>query len=122
MTSTCPSLTRSPTETQISFTTPPKGQGISIEAFSLSMLTSESPGSTLSPTETRISMTSAFSTSPMSGTRTSLSTPKDLLLTQTVTGFGFRGSMSYFLKASATVERSMSPESASAVSAATATK
>ena len=110
-----PSDTLSPTLMRTSFTTPADGEGISIVALSLSSVTSDCSGATVSPGLTRISMTSTLLKSPMSGTSTSCIAPIDS--PYTVAGFGFAGSMPYFLIASATSECLSAPPSASALSA-----
>src|SRR5712691_4265788 len=68
---TAPSLTRSPSLTFRSCTTPPSGDGTSIEALSDSSVTSGCSGLTLSPGLTMTSMIGTSLKSPMSGTRTS---------------------------------------------------
>src|SRR5436190_4924315 len=66
-----PSLTLSPTLTFISLTTPAVLDGISIDALSLSTVTSDCSAATWSPGLTRTSITSTSLKSPMSGTLTS---------------------------------------------------
>ena len=66
--STSPLLILSPTLTFSSFTTPPADDGISIDALSLSIVTSDCSAAIVSPTFTSTSMTSTSLKSPMSGT------------------------------------------------------
>src|SRR5580658_8571156 len=66
-----PCETLSPTFTLTSCTTPAASAGTSIDAFSLSSVTSESFFLTRSPGLTSTSMTGTSLKSPMSGTRTS---------------------------------------------------
>ena len=68
-----PSETLSPTVTASSRTTPATGAGTSIVALSLSRVTRGSSVRIRSPTSTRISMIGTSEKSPMSGTRTSVS-------------------------------------------------
>jgi hypothetical protein len=68
-----PSLTLSPSLIRISRTTPAADDGISIEALSLSTVTSDCSAFTRSPGLTSSSMTSTSLKSPMSGTLTSSS-------------------------------------------------
>src|ERR1700737_5450984 len=74
-----PSLTRSPTLTFNSATTPASGEGTSMEALSDSSVTSGCSGAMLSPGLTMISMIGTSLKSPMSGTRTS-ATPAGALV------------------------------------------
>ncbi len=73
--SSAPSATLSPSLTFISFTTPAADDGISIDALSLSTVTSDCSFATVSPGFTRTSITSTSLKSPMSGTFTSTSWP-----------------------------------------------
>src|SRR6516164_3719390 len=68
---TVPSLTRSPTLTFSSPTTPLSGDGTSIEALSDSNVISGCSGLTISPGLTDTSITGTSLKSPISGTRTS---------------------------------------------------
>src|SRR3974390_635050 len=68
---TVPSLTRSPTLTFSSPTTPLSGDGTSIEALSDSNVLSGCSGLTISPGLTHTSITGTALKSPISGTRTS---------------------------------------------------
>src|SRR5206468_12048699 len=67
-----PSDTLSPTFTRSSFTTPACDDGISMEALSLSTVTSDCSTLTVSPGFTRTSITATSLKSPMSGTFTSV--------------------------------------------------
>ena len=115
-----PSETVSPVVTFSSCTTPPNGEGTSIVALSDSSVTSGSSSATVSPGETITSMTGTSAKSPMSGTRTSL-TSAISLAPQTVQGGGVSASTPYFSIACPTTDRSTAPSSASARSAAIAT-
>jgi hypothetical protein len=77
--STVPSLTRSPSLIFNSCTTPPSGEGTSIEALSDSRVTSGCSALTVSPALTMTSMIGTSLNSPMSGTRTS-ATPAGALV------------------------------------------
>ena len=68
-----PSLTLSPILMRISVTTPAADDGISIDALSLSTVTSDCSALMRSPGLTSSSMTSTSLKSPMSGTLTSTS-------------------------------------------------
>src|SRR5690348_7370654 len=74
-----PSFTRSPTLTLRSATTPPRGEGTSIDALSDSSVTSGCSGRIVSPGFTMTSMMGTSLKSPMSGTRTS-ATPAGALV------------------------------------------
>ena len=74
-----PSLTRSPTFALRSCTTPPSGDGTSIEALSDSRVTNGCSGWIVSPALTMTSMIGTSLKSPMSGTRTS-ATPAGALV------------------------------------------
>jgi hypothetical protein len=69
---TLPSLTLSPTLTEMALTTPPCGAGTSIVALSDSSEISGSSALTVSPTLTKTSITGTSLKSPMSGTRMSM--------------------------------------------------
>ncbi len=114
-----PCETLSPTFTLTSCTTPSASAGTSIEAFSLSSVTSESFFLTRSPFLTRTSITGTSLKSPMSGTRTSISLISPFY---TVIGLALLGSMPYFATAFATVAAGTVPSSASARNAAIVTK
>src|SRR6516225_2680047 len=74
-----PSLTRSPSLTFSSATTPASGDGTSIDALSDSSVTSGCSGAIVSPGLTMISMIGTSLKSPISGTRTS-ATPAGALV------------------------------------------
>src|SRR5262245_22462293 len=76
---TAPSLTRSPSLTFKSATTPPSGDGTSMDALSDSSVTSGCSGLIVSPGFTMTSMIGTSLKSPMSGTRTS-ATPAGALV------------------------------------------
>src|SRR6266576_648355 len=122
-----PSLTLSPTLSLTSLSTPPTGAGTSIVALSDSSDTSESSGLTWSPAFTITSITGTSLKSPMSGTFTSIIAamcdPLRLEYQRPYTAHGSGRSVSnpYFLIASETMSALISPSSASAFSAATAT-
>ena len=118
--SSVPSATLSPSLTFSSFTTPACEDGISIDALSLSTVTSDCSTFTVSPALTSSSMTATSSKSPMSGTLTSTTaiSVSLLLLCQACSGLIRSVSMPYFLMASATFAAGTVPSSASAFSAA----
>ena len=106
-----------------SLTTPACDEGISIDALSLSTVTSDCSTFTVSPTLTSSSMTSTSLKSPMSGTLTStwaMCVSPLLWVAQACSGLMRSTSILYFLIASATLAAGSVPSSASAFSAATA--
>ncbi len=119
-----PWLTLSPSETFSSFTTPATDDGISIEALSLSTVSSDCSSLIVSPGFTSSSITATLSKSPMSGTFTSTNAMFDVsvvLVVQAYSGLTLPVSMPYFLIASATTAGLIAPSSARALSAATTT-
>src|SRR5436305_12429509 len=88
-----PSLTRSPTMTFNSATTPASGEGTSMEALSDSSVTSGCSGAMLSPGLTMISMIGTSLKSPMSGTRTSATPAGALVAAGGADTAGFTGSL-----------------------------
>src|SRR5438132_1159642 len=128
---TVPSDTLSPTLTLTDCTVPPSGDGTSIVALSDSSEMSGSSAFTVSPALTNTSITGMSLKSPMSGTFTSAIAPMSppiqyalripCVAAYTVQGSGRSVSSPYFLIAWSTTSGLISPSSASAFSAATAT-
>ena len=117
-----PSEILSPSLTRSSLTTPACDDGISIDALSLSTVTSDCSAFTVSPGLTSISMTSTSLKSPMSGTFTStraMFVSPRCSSAQAYSGLMLSVSILYFLIASATLAAGSTPSSASAFSAAT---
>jgi len=110
-----PFETRSPFFTDISAMRPAAVEGTSIVALSVSRVMSGASTATLSPAFTSTSMTSTSLKSPRSGTTTVILSATGAQLTS---GSGLAGSMPNFFRASVTLERSIRPSSASALSAA----
>src|SRR5206468_2321516 len=86
-----PLLTLSPTLTFSSLMTPACDDGISIDALSLSTVTSDCSCFTVSPGLTKTSMTDTSAKSPMSGTTTSTVPPALLALPLAGGGWGEGG-------------------------------
>ena len=117
---TVPMLHLSPSLTRSSLITPATSAGTSIVALSDSRVTMDCSLATVSPTFTRISITGMSVKSPISGT---LSSCEDIIFPApyTVVGLGLFGSMPYFVMASASSLRSITPSSAKALKAASVT-
>ena len=116
-----PSLQMPPSLTCRALTTPALGEGISIDALSVSRTIKESPSATVSPTATHSSITSTSFAPPRSGIVTLIFAiiAFSLLSDYSKTGLVLLLSMLNFLMALLTSAGFTTPSSASALSAAT---
>jgi len=113
-------FTLSPSATLSARTTPACEHGISIDALSLSTVTSDCSAFTRSPTLTSSSITATSVKSPMSGTLTSIIAMMNAFRAlQACKGLILLASMPYLAIASATLAAGKAPSSAKPLSAAT---